>query len=71
VGEKCYGFVGEKLDCRFSIANCRFLSIGNRQSEIGNALLFVAELVPDAPDGQDHLRVLRILLNLGPQTIDM
>jgi hypothetical protein len=56
-------------DFRLPIADLFQSEIDNRKSAM--LLLFVAELVPDAPDGQDHLRVLRILLNLGPQTIDM
>ena len=34
-------------------------------------LLFVAELIPDSPDGKDHLRILGILFDLGAQAIDV
>ena len=34
-------------------------------------LLFVAELVANSPNGQDHLRVFRVLFDLGSQTIDV
>jgi hypothetical protein len=34
-------------------------------------LLLVAELVSDAPNGQDHLRVFGILLDLGAQAVDV
>ncbi len=34
-------------------------------------LLFVAELVTNSPNGQDHLGVLGVLFNLGSETIDM
>ena len=33
--------------------------------------LLVAEFVADAPDGQDHLRVLGVLFDLGTQAIDV
>src|SRR5919107_1629272 len=33
--------------------------------------LFVAELVADAPDGQNHLRVLGVVLDLGSQAVDV
>src|SRR5215204_7763830 len=33
--------------------------------------LFVAELVTDAPDGQNHLRVLGVVLDLGSQAVDV
>lgn len=34
-------------------------------------LLFVAELVANAPDGEHHLRILGVLFDLGSQAIDM
>jgi uncharacterized membrane protein (Fun14 family) len=34
-------------------------------------LLFVAKLVADTPNGQDHLRVFRVLFDLGSQPIDV
>ena len=34
-------------------------------------LLLVAKLVANAPNGQDHLRVLRVLFNLGAQPVDV
>src|SRR5688500_6179963 len=37
----------------------------------GPSALFVAELVADAPDGQHHLRVLGVVLDLGSQAVDV
>jgi hypothetical protein len=34
-------------------------------------LLFVAELVANSPNGQDHLRVFRVLFDLGSQSVDV
>src|SRR6185369_9998939 len=50
------------------ISNCRF-QIGNWQLAI--TLLFVAKLVADTPDREHHLRVLRVLFDLGSQAIDV
>ncbi len=35
------------------------------------ALLLVAKLVANSPYGQNHLRILWVVLNFGPQPIDM
>lgn len=52
---------------------CRGLAKTVRGGLMGDddALLFVAELVAYAPNGQDHLRILRVLLDLGTKTIDV
>ena len=34
-------------------------------------LLFVAELVANPPNGQHHLRIFRVLFDLGSQPIDV
>ena len=34
-------------------------------------LLFVAELVANSPNGQNHLRVFRVLFDLGSQPVDV
>lgn len=34
-------------------------------------LLFVAKLVANSPYGQDHLRVFRVLFDLGSQSVDV
>ena len=39
--------------------------------ETTNLLLFVAELVADSPNGENHLRVFRILFDLGAQPVDV
>jgi hypothetical protein len=51
------------------IANFSQSAIGNRK--LAMILLFVAELVADAPDRQHHLRVLGVLFDLGSQAIDV
>src|SRR5438270_9446035 len=42
-----------------------------RSSGVNPSALFVAELVADAPDGQNHLWVLGVVLDLGPQAVDV
>src|SRR5216683_2731609 len=44
---------------------------GSQGETTTNNLLFVAELVANPPNGKDHLRILRILLDFGSETIDM
>ena len=39
--------------------------------ETTNLLLFVAKLVANSPNGQDHLRVFRVLFDLGAQPVDV
>ena len=34
-------------------------------------LFGVGEFIPDAPDRENELRIVRILFNLGPQAVDV
>ena len=39
--------------------------------ETTNLLLFVAELVANSPNGENHLRVFRVLFDFGAQPVDV
>lgn len=53
------------------IADCQYFQSATGNGKSKGLLLFVAELVANAPDGQHHLRVFGVFFNLGSQAIDV
>ncbi len=64
-GSSIYGRINRKLALAIEKPVVGFWRDGERK------LLFVAELVANAPDGQHHLRILRVLFDLGSQSVDV
>jgi len=67
--EEIFGLVKPYPDlgrCSLSIVDC-YWPWARRRSE----LLFVAEFIANSPNGQNHLRIFRVLFDLGSQPVDV
>jgi hypothetical protein len=56
---------GKSRSVLYQDRSCRFGETTNSK------LLFVAKLVANSPNGQNHLRVFRVLFDLGSQPVDV
>ena len=60
-----------------SLVGTRKEQVGQLETTIGvgrdddSKLLFVAELVANSPNSQNHLRIFRVLFDLGSQSVDV